>query len=158
MRKNLFFLFRYSFILGFHFTLLFTISLTFIAFVIESSKIRMQLQKVVETLLKSKSADAGIKSATDGKILLAKGLDERLESFFTRLLNQFIRSWWSEVSSDESFIYTLKLELTRAIRKLVVRYRNVSHLMMFLLIKILLQCNIFFRWTTHSCYRQSCCP
>ncbi|KAG5676343.1 hypothetical protein PVAND_006185 [Polypedilum vanderplanki] len=66
-------------------------------------------------------------SSNDDKIFLAKGLDETLERFFTRLLDNVFKSWWSNVSSDETFLYTLKLELTRALRKLALRYKNVDY-------------------------------
>ncbi|KAG5676344.1 hypothetical protein PVAND_006186 [Polypedilum vanderplanki] len=115
----------YSLSLGIYFGLFFIISLTFVVFFNQSSTTRNHLQEIVESFLKSDNETKS--SSNDDKIFLAKGLDETLERFFTRLLDNVFKSWWSNVSSDETFLYTLKLELTRALRKLALRYKNVDY-------------------------------
>lgn len=60
------------------------------------------------------------------KIEVAEELDAALESFFKRIIRNFISSWYSNVTQDETFVWNIKLEITEALRKIAIRLRDVS--------------------------------
>lgn len=100
-------------------------------FVIKRTTISKHLQEFIQTVFKLNGSNETKERSSDdeehSKIILAKGLDSRIEQFFNKLLNQFISSWFSKVSNDDAFVHDLKFELANAFKKIANRYRNVSN-------------------------------
>jgi hypothetical protein len=103
------------------------ISLSFVLYIVQSPSIKKQFQDILLNLLKTNPnvtnpGDLG----KDGKIFIAKDLDTTLENFFNRLLDQFINSWYSNISNDRSFLCNIKFEISHAVRNLAIRCKDVS--------------------------------
>lgn len=60
------------------------------------------------------------------KIEVDKTLDAAVESFFKRIIRNFISSWYSNVTQDETFVWNVKLGIAEAIRNVALRVRDVS--------------------------------
>lgn len=65
------------------------------------------------------------KEPPDERIEVEPELDDAIESFFTRIIRTFISSWYSNLTQDETFVWSIKLELTEAIREIAKRVMNV---------------------------------
>lgn len=53
-------------------------------------------------------------------------LDAAIESFFMRIIRNFISSWYSTVTQDEMFVWNIKVEVSQAMQRLAIRLRSVS--------------------------------
>lgn len=58
-----------------------------------------------------------------GKVLLE--LDVAIESFFRKIVKNFISSWFSNITQDETFVWNVKVEVAGALRKLALRLKDV---------------------------------
>jgi PXA domain len=63
-----------------------------------------------------------------GQVEVEQELDIAIESFFKRIIKQFISSWYSSITRDESFAWDIKVEITEAIREIALRLRDVTTL------------------------------
>ena len=113
--------------MGLYLIVAFIISLSFVLYIVQSPSIKKQFQDLLLNLLKTNqnAKDPG-DFGKDVKIFIAKDLDATLENFFNRLLDQFINSWYSNISNDRSFLCNIKFEIANAVRNLAVRCRDVS--------------------------------
>jgi len=113
--------------MGLYLIVAFIISLSFVLYIVQSPSIKKQFQDLLLNLLKKNlnAQDQG-DFGKDVKIFIAKDLDATLENFFNRLLDQFINSWYSNISNDRSFLCNIKFEIANAVRNLAVRCKDVS--------------------------------
>jgi hypothetical protein len=61
------------------------------------------------------------------KIFVMKGLNDRIERFFIRILDEFINNWYTKISRSNEFVISLKSELAHVLQKLVLRYSNLKY-------------------------------
>lgn len=91
---------------------------------LKSSSLRQnQLQSYLQSYFKQSKK---IQLDYPERIFIKKGLDHTIEKFFEKLLDSFINNWYSIATDDVSFVSTLKIELACALRKIALRYKNVS--------------------------------
>ncbi|XP_049298782.1 sorting nexin-14-like [Anopheles funestus] len=57
---------------------------------------------------------------------IERSLDEAIDRFFTHILDNFIRSWYNQVTPDEEFLYHLKSTLRDALCRLVLRAKEID--------------------------------
>uniref|UniRef100_A0A182KB22 PPIase cyclophilin-type domain-containing protein n=1 Tax=Anopheles christyi TaxID=43041 RepID=A0A182KB22_9DIPT len=57
---------------------------------------------------------------------IERPLDDALDRFFTHILDNFIRSWYNQVTPDEEFLYHLKSTLRDALCRLVLRAKEID--------------------------------
>ncbi|CAG9798122.1 unnamed protein product [Chironomus riparius] len=122
--------FLYSIFMGLYLIVAFIISLSLILYIVQSPSIKKQFQDIILKLLKinQNARDPG-DSGNNAKIIIAKDLDATLENFFNRLLNQFITSWYSNISNDRSFLCNIKFEIAHAVRNLAIRCKDIDYSM-----------------------------
>lgn len=113
--------------MGLYLIVAFIISLSLVLYIVQSPSIKKQFQDILLNLLKTNqnAKDPGDFGKNE-KIFIAKDLDTTLENFFNRLLNQFITSWYTNISNDRSFLCNIKFEIAHAVRNLAIRCKNVS--------------------------------
>ena len=113
--------------MGLYLIVAFIISLSLVLYIVQSPSIKKQFQDFLLNLLKTnQNARSPGDSGNNAKIIIAKDLDATLENFFNRLLNQFITSWYSNISDDKSFLCNIKFDIAHAVRNLSLRCKDVS--------------------------------
>lgn len=60
------------------------------------------------------------------RLLIDKSLDNAVEKFFSQILNNFINSWFSQLSNDKLFMHLLKYHLRDATCRLVLRFKQLN--------------------------------
>ncbi|XP_058130506.1 sorting nexin-14-like [Anopheles ziemanni] len=58
--------------------------------------------------------------------LIERSLDDAVDKFFTHILDNFIRSWYNQVTPDEEFLYHLKSNLRDALCRLLLRAKEID--------------------------------
>lgn len=53
-------------------------------------------------------------------------LDSAIESFFKRIIKNFISNWYSVITQDEAFVWNIKAELATSLRRFAFRLKEVS--------------------------------
>lgn len=114
--------------MGLFLTLIFIISLSAAIHTVQSPSMQKRFQDVVISFVQQPNHDKEkeVTQRTQNSIRIAKDLNDTLENFLNRLLDQFITSWFSDVSSDTSFLCNIKLEIAQAARNLANRCNNVG--------------------------------
>lgn len=85
----------------------------------------VEARKIVQNSLTSILGVQLDNEPPDEKGTVQTELDNAIESFFRKIIENFISSWYSSLSSDETFVCNLKQEITEAVRQLAVRVKNV---------------------------------
>lgn len=65
--------------------------------------------------------------------MVAPELDAAVESFFKKIIENFVNSWYSTITQDETFVWNIKVEIAEILRKLALRLRNVRKKIVFFL-------------------------
>lgn len=105
--------------------LVFVSSLTLSAFTLRHEDARIKVQSVLLSILALKLDNAN-KAPDADRPLVSQELDSAIESLFKRIIDNFVSSWYSQLSRDETFIWNVKKELAEVLRKLSFRLRDVS--------------------------------
>lgn len=113
-----------SWILG-SFTLLVSIcALWLTTLLLTNDEAKQKVQSVITSLLSLNLVKSN--QPRNEKIEVTEELDLAIESFFKRIIRNFISSWYSNVTQDEMFVWNIKQELAEAIREIALRLRDVS--------------------------------
>jgi PXA domain len=109
-------------------------SLTLLAFLgalslstlfLQNVEARIKAQNVITSILGVEINNRKESPDDRERVEVEPELDVAIESFFKKIIKQFISSWYSTITQDESFVWNIKVELTAAIREIARRLRNV---------------------------------
>jgi PXA domain len=109
-------------------------SLTLLAFLgalslsslfLQNVEARIKVQNVITSILGVEISNLNEPPDDKERVEVEHELDVAIESFFKNIIKQFISSWYSAITQDESFVWNIKVELTAAIREIARRLRNV---------------------------------
>jgi hypothetical protein len=97
-------------------------------FTLHNAEAKIKVQNVIMAMLAVKLINANKPPDDDesGKVVQVQ-LDNAIESFFKKIIRNFISSWYSTISHDETFVWDVKVEITGAMRKLAQRLRAVRN-------------------------------
>lgn len=93
---------------------------------LHNAEAKQKVQSVITSALNLVNTKQQPPADDSEKIEVAEELDAALESFFKRIIRNFISSWYSNVTQDETFVWNIKQEITEALRKIAIRLRDVS--------------------------------
>lgn len=117
--------FNYSFILGSFLTLLVLLcALSLSAYTLRHENARRKVQNVLLSIVAVKLENSN-KPPDDEGHLVAPELDNAIESFLKKIVENFVNSWYSTITQDETFVWNIKVEVAEILRKLALRLRNV---------------------------------
>lgn len=105
-------------------TLLAFIGATFLStLLLDNEKAKLKVQTVIKAIATVK-VDKPPDEFVD-KFRVELELDRAIESFFKRIIQTFISSWYSTITQDESFNWNVKVEISEAIRQIALRIQKV---------------------------------
>jgi hypothetical protein len=92
-------------------------------FIIQNIQARLTVQNALISILDIHLPNSNRTQDDDGKVQVE--LDEAVESFFRKIIKNFISSWFATISRDETFVWNLKQEIAVAVRQISVRVKKV---------------------------------
>lgn len=105
-------------------------------FVLQNVEARKTVQNVLLSILDINLPNS--KETEDENYKVQLELDEAVESFFNKIIQNFITNWYANISRDESFVWNLKQQIAEAVRQISVRVKKVRK------IEFLIQMKSFF--------------
>lgn len=99
-------------------------ALAFSSLLLHNDDAKRKVQDVLTTVLGVTLKSS--KQTPDEKIEVEHELDVAIESFFKRIVSTFIISWYSNITQDEAFSFFVKLQITKVVREIALRLRDVS--------------------------------
>lgn len=106
--------------------LIFLGAISLSTFILQNVEARKKVQNALTTILGIQLDNANKPPDESNKVQVE--LDEAIESFFRKIIKNFVNSWYSNLTCDETFVWNLKQEITEAVRKLAERVRKVRKL------------------------------
>ena len=92
-------------------------------FVLQNVEARKTVQNVILSIVDIDLLNSKETEHDNDKVQFE--LDEAAESFFNKIIQNFITSWYANISRDESFVWNLKQEIAEAVRQITVRVKKV---------------------------------
>jgi hypothetical protein len=92
--------------------------------VLQNIQARQTVQNALISILDIQLPNSNRTQDEDEKVQVE--LDEAVESFFRKIIKNFISSWFVTVSRDETFVWNLKQEIAATVRQISVRVKKVS--------------------------------
>jgi PXA domain len=126
--------------------LIFLGAISLSTFILQNVEARKTVQNALTSIL---GVNLNANKPQDESDKVQAELDEAIESFFRKIIKNFISSWYTNLSSDESFVWNLKQEITGAGRQLASRVKNVRYLQIYCSNRK--KHNFHFRLTMQNC-------
>ncbi|CRK86357.1 CLUMA_CG000202, isoform A [Clunio marinus] len=108
-------------------------SFMILAYIIHDNESKIKVQTLVTSLLQVDISYNKRKPPDDvnqGEIKVTAELDAAIESFFKKIIETFLQSWYTELCQDEAFILSVKIEIAEALKKLALRLNNIDYSLM----------------------------
>lgn len=95
-------------------------------FVLRNFEAKRTVQNALTTILNIKLERSS--DFQDDTFQVQLELDEAIESFFEKVIKNFISIWFESISRDETFLWNLKYQISVAVRSVAIRMKKVSSL------------------------------